>query len=62
MARASDTITVSTARSWLGDDPSQFPITTGMVGEVDIHAHSQSIFWLLIKPVLKLKHEAFRKI
>lgn len=55
-------VTVSTAKSWLGDDPSEFPITTGMVGEVDIHAHSQSIFWLLIKPVLKLKHEAFRKI
>jgi adhesin transport system membrane fusion protein len=55
-------VTISTTKSWLGDDPGQFPISTGMVGEVDIHAHSQSIFWLLIKPVLKLKHEAFRKI
>jgi hypothetical protein len=33
-----------------------------MVGEVDIKAQSQSIFWLLIKPVLKLKHEAFREM
>ena len=55
-------ITVSTGKSWLGDNPTQFPITTGMVAEVDIQAHSQSIFWLLIKPVLKLKHEAFRNI
>ena len=55
-------VTVSTSKSWLGDDPGEFPITTGMVGEVNIHARSQSIFWLLIKPVLKLKHEAFREI
>ncbi|MDB5823802.1 MAG: HlyD family type secretion periplasmic adaptor subunit [Herminiimonas sp.] len=55
-------VTVSTTKSWLGDSPEQFPITTGMVGEVDIYAHSQSIFWLLIKPVLKLKHEAFRNV
>jgi adhesin transport system membrane fusion protein len=55
-------VTVSTTKSWLGANPSQFPISTGMVGEVDIMAHSQSIFWLLIKPVLKLKHEAFRNV
>lgn len=55
-------VTVSTKRSWLGDTPGQYPITPGMVGEVDIKAHSQSIFWMLIKPVLKLKHEAFREV
>jgi adhesin transport system membrane fusion protein len=55
-------VTVSTHKSWLGDAPGQFPITPGMVGEVDIQAQSQSIFWMLIKPVLKLKHEAFREI
>lgn len=55
-------VTVSTKRSWLGDTAGQYPITPGMVGEVDIKAHSQSIFWMLIKPVLKLKHEAFREV
>lgn len=55
-------VTVSTTKSWLGENPSQFAITPGMVGEVDIKAQSQSIFWLLIKPVLKLKHEAFRAV
>jgi adhesin transport system membrane fusion protein len=55
-------VTVSTKRSWLGATPGQFPITPGMVGEVDIKARSQSIFWMLIKPVLKLKHEAFREV
>ncbi|WP_031323736.1 HlyD family type I secretion periplasmic adaptor subunit [Stutzerimonas stutzeri] len=55
-------VTISTTRAWLGTTPGQFPITPGMVGEVDIKAQSQSIFWLLIKPVLKLKHEAFREV
>jgi adhesin transport system membrane fusion protein len=55
-------VTVSTTKSWLGHTAGHLPITPGMVGEVDIHADSQSIFWLLIKPVLKLKHEAFREV
>lgn len=55
-------VTVSTSRAWLGKTPDEFPITPGMVGEVDIKAESRSIFWLLIKPVLKLKHEAFREV
>jgi membrane fusion protein, adhesin transport system len=55
-------VTVSTHKSWLGPSPGQLPITPGMVGEIDIKAESQSIFWMLIKPVLKLKHEAFREM
>jgi adhesin transport system membrane fusion protein len=55
-------VTVSTTRSWLGASPGQLQISPGMVGEVDIKANSQSIFWMLIKPVLKLKHEAFREV
>jgi adhesin transport system membrane fusion protein len=55
-------VTISTHKSWLGESPGQLPITPGMVGEVDIKAQSQSIFWLLIQPVLKLKHEAFREM
>lgn len=55
-------VTVSTHKSWLGQSPGQLPITPGMVGEIDIKAESQSIFWMLIKPVLKLKHEAFREM
>lgn len=55
-------VTISTKKSWLGTTAGHLPITPGMVGEVDIHADSQSIFWMLIKPVLKLKHEAFREV
>ncbi|MBV5332349.1 HlyD family type I secretion periplasmic adaptor subunit, partial [bacterium] len=55
-------VTISTDKSWLGDAPGEFPISPGMQAEVDIHVGSRSIFWLLIKPILKLKHEAFREI
>jgi adhesin transport system membrane fusion protein len=55
-------VMVHTDKAWLGDNAGQLPITPGMQGEVDIHVGSRSIFWLLIKPVLKLKHEALREI
>jgi membrane fusion protein, adhesin transport system len=55
-------VIISTRRPASGEGPGQFSITPGMVGEVDIKAQSQSIFWVLVKPVLKLKHEAFREI
>ena len=55
-------VTVSTEKSWLGSDPGHLDISPGMLAEVDIHVGSRSIFWLLIKPVLKLKHEALREI
>lgn len=55
-------VTVRTDKAYLGDVPGLLPITTGMQADVDIHVASRSIFWLLLKPILKLKHEAFREI
>ena len=55
-------VVVSTEKSWLGDKPGQYPITPGMLGEVDIKIDSQPILWSLLKPVLKIKSEAFREI
>jgi adhesin transport system membrane fusion protein len=55
-------VVITTQKSWLGDQPGQFPISAGMMADVDIHAQSQSIIWMLLRPVLKLKHEAFREI
>jgi adhesin transport system membrane fusion protein len=55
-------VIVSTDKSWLGDKQGQFPITPGMVGEVDIKVDTQSILWALLKPVLKLKADAFKEI
>ncbi len=55
-------VIVSTDKSWLGDRPGIYPITPGMVGEVDIKVDTQSIMWALLKPVLKLKADAFKEI
>lgn len=55
-------VMVNTDKAWLGSRAGDLPIAPGMQGEVDIHVDSRSIFWILIKPVLKLKHEAFREI
>lgn len=55
-------VIVSTGKSWLGDKQGQFPITPGMLGEVDIKVDTQMILWSLIRPVLKLKSEALREI
>jgi adhesin transport system membrane fusion protein len=55
-------VMVNTNKAWLGSQVGELPISPGMQGEVDIHVDSRSIFWILIKPVLKLKHEAFREI
>ncbi|MFY8055706.1 MAG: HlyD family type I secretion periplasmic adaptor subunit, partial [Limnohabitans sp.] len=55
-------VIVSTDKSWLGSQPGQYQITPGMVGEVDIKIDSQMILWALLKPVLKLKADAFKEI
>lgn len=53
-------VMVSTDKAYLADDPN-LRITPGMQAEVDIHIERRSVLWLLLKPVLKLKHEAFRQ-
>lgn len=55
-------VTVQTDKSHLGTNAADMPISPGMLGEVDIHVGSRSIFWILIKPVLKLRQEAFREV
>ena len=55
-------VIVSTDKAWLGKQKGEFPIKPGMLGEVDIKVDSQTILWSLVKPVLKLKAEAFREI
>ena len=54
-------VIVSTSKSFFGtaDKPQQ--ISPGMTAEVDIHVGSQPFIWYLVKPVLKLKQEAFRE-
>ena len=55
-------VIVSTDKTWLGDQPGLYPITPGMLGEVDIKVDTQMILWSLLRPVLKLKTEALREI
>jgi adhesin transport system membrane fusion protein len=55
-------VVVTTDKAWLGESPSEYPISLGMLSEVDIKIDSQTILWSLIRPVLKLKAEAMREI
>ena len=52
-------LVIETKKTYLGDKEGQFPITPGMQAIVDVHTGTKSVMDYLIKPVLKLKHEAF---
>lgn len=54
-------VVIKTAQPWLGDEADGFLISPGMGATVDIHTGTKSVMDYLIKPVLKLKHEAFRE-
>lgn len=54
-------VTVETGSSHLGDAAHPLPITTGMQATVDIHTGSRTVIDYLVKPVLKLRAEAFRE-
>ncbi len=54
-------VTVETVASHLGDPSQPLPITTGMQATVDIHTGSRTVIDYLVKPVLKLRAEAFRE-
>jgi adhesin transport system membrane fusion protein len=54
-------VVVETEKSYLGDDPTAYTISPGMQAEVDIQTGTKSVLDYILKPVLKLKHEAFRE-
>ena len=54
-------VTVETAKSYLGAEANPLPITTGMQATVDIHTGTRTVIDYLVKPVLKLRGEAFRE-
>ena len=54
-------VVVETDKAYLGDVAGTLPITPGMQATVDIHTGTQSVMDYLIKPVLKLREEAFRE-
>ena len=54
-------VVVQTDKNYLGKVEGDLPITPGMQATVDIHTGKKSVMDYLIKPVLKLQHEAFRE-
>lgn len=54
-------VIIETDKSHLGDDASTYLITPGMQATVDIETGHRSVAFYLMKPVLKLKNEAFRE-
>lgn len=54
-------VVVSTDRNYLGEQEGDLPITPGMQATVDIHTGKKSVMDYLIRPVLKMKDEAFRE-
>ncbi|MBN2751268.1 MAG: HlyD family type I secretion periplasmic adaptor subunit [Rhodospirillaceae bacterium] len=54
-------VIVETKQTWMGENPGEFPISPGMQATADIHTGTRSVLDYLIRPVLKLKHEAFRE-
>lgn len=54
-------VLVTTEKAYLGDEADKRTITPGMVASVEIHTGDRSVMQYLLKPVLKLKHEAFRE-
>jgi len=54
-------VVVRTDKGWLGEPSDKHPITAGMQATVEIHTGQRSVAQFLIKPVLKLRHEAFHE-
>lgn len=54
-------VIIETPKPWLGEREDGYLISPGMGATVDIQTGTKSVMDYLIKPVLKLKNEAFRE-
>ncbi|MEO5336856.1 MAG: HlyD family type I secretion periplasmic adaptor subunit [Magnetospirillum sp. WYHS-4] len=54
-------VVVQTDKTYLGKHEGELPIMPGMQATVDIRTGQKSVLEYLVKPVLKLRHEAFRE-
>ncbi|MBI5163525.1 MAG: HlyD family type I secretion periplasmic adaptor subunit [Magnetospirillum sp.] len=54
-------VVVQTDKAYLGNEESKRLITAGMQATVEIHTGTRTVMEYLVKPVLKLRHEAFRE-
>lgn len=55
------TVIIETNRAYLGDDSSRLNISAGMEATAEIQTGRRTVAQYLIKPVLKLRDEAFRE-
>ena len=54
-------VVARTEKTYLGERPGDLPIAPGMEAQIDIHIGRKSVLTYLLKPILKLKSEAFRE-
>ncbi|MBM3514806.1 MAG: HlyD family type I secretion periplasmic adaptor subunit, partial [Alphaproteobacteria bacterium] len=54
-------VVVRTDKAYVGDEADDRRIAPGMGATIDIHTGSKTVLSYLMKPVLKLKNEAFRE-
>ena len=54
-------VVVETEKAYLGSREGDLPITPGMQAIVDIQTGSKSVLEYLVRPVLKIRYEAFRE-
>jgi adhesin transport system membrane fusion protein len=54
-------VVVETEKAYLGDDPDALPILPGLTATVDIQTGQKSVMRYIVKPMLKLRSEAFRE-
>ena len=54
-------VIAETDKNYLGDEPGDLPIAPGMEATLDIHTGSKSVMQYLLKPVIKVRSEAFRE-
>lgn len=55
------TIVIKTKKNYLGSKKGEFDIQPGMQAIVDVHTGKRSVIDYLVRPILKLRHEAFRE-
>ena len=53
-------VDIEIPKNYLGDNPDMLKISSGMEATVDIQTGSRTVFEYFLKPVLKIKNEAFR--
>jgi adhesin transport system membrane fusion protein len=54
-------VIAQTDKTYLGDEEGRLPISPGMQATVDIHTGQNTVMHYLIKPVLKIRSEAFHE-